>query len=89
MNAILVGVVTGLVTTLLTSLIYSIIRRFRFRPKSEEKMDEIKEQLETLNTGQHLLFKLVLPLLLRARDGKTNGELKEALRLYNEYMQEK
>lgn len=52
-------------------------------------MEEMKEGLSELGKGQKVIFKLLLPLLLTARDGKTNGELKEALHLYNEYMQEK
>ena len=52
-------------------------------------MTEMREELSELRKGQKVVFKLLLPLLLTARDGKTNGELKEALHLYNEYMQEK
>ena len=48
--------------------------------KYNEIMAEMKEELSELGKGKKVIFKL-LPLLLTARDGKTNGELKEALHL--------
>lgn len=89
MNPIFTGVAVGLLTTVLTSCIYALVRRLTIKTRADSAIEEIRENLGELNSGQKLIFKLLLPLLLSARDGKTNGELKEALHLYNEYMQEK
>ncbi|MEY8382723.1 hypothetical protein AALG83_06090 [Christensenellaceae bacterium 44-20] len=86
---IIAPIMIGLATTAVTALLGAFIRRFHFGTKSDAVMAEMKEELSELGKGQKVIFKLLLPLLLTARDGKTNGELKEALHLYNEYMQEK
>ena len=86
---IIAPIMIGLATTAVTALLGAFIRRFHFGTKSDAVMAEMKEELSELGKGQKVIFKLLLPLLLAARDGKTNGELKEALHLYNEYMQEK
>ena len=89
MEQIFVAVAIGLATTAVTALVNALVRRFRFTSKNDELVSEMREELAELNRGQRVVFKLLLPLLLKAKDGKTNGELREALRLYNEYMQEK
>ena len=81
---IIAPIMIGLATTAITALLGAFIRRFHFGTKSDAVMAEMKEELSELGKGQKVIFKL-----LTARDGKTNGELKEALHLYNEYMQEK
>ena len=86
---IITPIAIGVATTALTALLGTFIRRFHFGTKSDAVMAEMREELSELRKGQKVVFKLLLPLLLTARDGKTNGELKEALHLYNEYMQEK
>lgn len=82
-------ILAGVCTAVITSIIFGIAGRFRLRSKTDEDIQLIKKEVEDLGKGQKILFKLILPLLISARDGKTNGELEEALKLYNTYMQDK
>lgn len=86
MTDIIIGAATGLCTALLTSIAFAIVRRFRFTTKNDECIEEIKKSLAELAEAQKVQFKLLLPLLIKAKSGKTNGELDEAIHLYNEYM---
>ena len=89
MENIIWGIIAGVGTALLTSSIFALIRRIRIRTRCDEAIEDIRHVVDELSAGQHLLFKLILPILVKMRDGQNNGELREALRLYNEYMQNK
>ena len=89
MENVIWGVIAGVGTALLTSAIFALIRRIRIRTRCDESIENVQRAVDELSTGQHLLFKLILPILVKMRDGQNNGELREALRLYNEYMQNK
>lgn len=86
---IMIGMLAGAGSSLLAASILTMIKRINKSRQTEEDIKNVREELKELKEGQHVLFKLILPLLINVRDGKTNGELKEALHLYNEYMCEK
>lgn len=79
----------GVCTAIITSIIFGLAGRLRVHTRNDEDIKEIKKEVEDLNKGQKIIFKLLLPLLIKAQGKENNGEMKEALKLYNEYMQEK
>ena len=89
MDGIISAIISGVSVAILTAIIFAIAGRLKLRTKTDEDIKEIKESLVELDKGQRVLFKMILPLLIAARDGRTNGELAEAIKLYNQYMQEK
>lgn len=82
-------ILAGVCTAVITSIIFAIAGRFKLHTRNDEDIKEIKKEVEDLNKGQKIIFKLLLPLLVKAQGKDNNGEMKEALKLYNEYMQEK
>ena len=79
----------GVCTAIITSIIFGLAGRLRVHTKNDEDIKEIKKEVANLNKGQRIIFKLLLPMLISLQGKEMNGELKEALKLYNEYMQEK
>lgn len=82
-------ILAGVCTAIITSVIFGLAGRLKLHTKNDEAIQKIQTEVEDLNKGQRTLFKLIFPLLIKAQGKENNGELKEALRLYNEYMQEK
>ena len=89
MNEIIMGIIAGAGTGLATTGIYALIRRLRVKTKNDEAIERLERQMHDFGEGQKVLFKLLLPVLLAVKGGKPNGELTEALHLYNQYMQDK
>lgn len=76
------GILVGIVTASIMILINAMVRRVGVQTRT----DRAKKDIEELKDGQHVMLKALIAVLIAQRDGKTNGECKEALKALNEFL---
>lgn len=85
---ILIMVISSLTTGGLVWLIKALKKRLIIKPKTDAAIKEIKDEQNDFKAWRVMMSKCVLALMVTARDGHANGEIKDALNLYNAYMNE-
>lgn len=76
------GIIVGVVIAAITILINALVHRVGVQTRA----DRAQKDVEELKDGQHVMLKALIAVLIAQRDGKTNGECKEALKALNDFL---
>lgn len=76
------GIVIGVVIGIIMLIVNAVVHRVNIQTRT----DRLDKDIEELKEGQKVIFKALIAVLIAQRDGKTNGECKEALRALNEFL---
>jgi hypothetical protein len=85
--AIEVGaVVTAVLVFVCTTVVGFLAGKISVRSKSEIMIEKLHERMDESEDTMEVVLTCLLPLLIKAKDGKTNGELDRALKRLNEHL---
>ena len=79
-------IITGVIVFICTALIGFFAGKVSVKSKAEIMLDKLHERMDESEKALEVILECLLPLLVKAKDGKTNGELSNALERLNAYL---
>ncbi|MDL2238168.1 hypothetical protein LJC56_10160 [Christensenellaceae bacterium OttesenSCG-928-K19] len=79
-------VITSVAVFLCTTAIGFFAGKLSVKTKTELMVEKLHVRMDESEAAMQVVLACLLPLLIKAKDGKTNGELERALRLLNSFL---
>lgn len=80
------AVLTSLAVFFATTVAGFMIGKLSVKTKTELMVEKLHQRMDEAERTQEVVLACLLPLLIKAKDGKTNGELERALRALNDHL---
>jgi uncharacterized membrane protein YqgA involved in biofilm formation len=80
------AIVTSVLIFACTSVVGFLVGKISVKSKTEIMIEKLHERMDESEDTMEVVLTCLLPLLIKAKDGKTNGELDTALKKLNEHL---